>query len=248
MSPLNTYKVPLVKNTFMHEKETRLALADFIATTDKLSMGKKCASFERAFALKQGRKEALLFNSGGSANLAIIQALKNLGHLKNGDRVGFSALTWATNVMPIIQLGLQAVPIDCDPNTLNSMAKTAIPALLKNHCKAFFITNALGLTGDLDMIRKGCKENDILLLEDNCEALGTELFSGKAGNFSLLSSFSFFVAHHMSTIEGGMACTDDPKLADMLRMVRSNGWDRNLSVQRQKYWRNRYKITSKFDS
>lgn len=242
------YKVPLVKNTFIREKETKRALVNFLADSDKLSMGEKCKSFEKAFALMQGRKEALLFSSGSSANLAIIQALKNLGRLKYGDRVGFSSITWSTNVMPIIQLGLEAVPIDCSPETLNSMSEPAISSLIKNQCKAFFITNALGLTGDLEEIRKKCNENGIILLEDNCEALGTELPSGKAGNFGLASSFSFYVAHHISTIEGGMVCTDEPELADMVRMVRSNGWDRNLSAQRQKYWRAKHNITSKFDS
>ena len=68
----------------------------------------------------------------------------------------------------------------------------------------------------------------IILIEDNCESLGTELFTGKTGNFGIASSFSFFVAHHMSTIEGGMVCTDDEEMATMLRIVRANGWDRNL--------------------
>ena len=112
----------------------------------------------------------------------------------------------------------------------------------------FFITNALGLTGDLDAIRSICKERDIILLEDNCECLGTELPSGKSGNFGVVSSFSFFVAHHMSTIEGGMACTDDLELAEMLRIVRANGWDRNLNSQQQRKWRNRFDVKNEFEA
>jgi len=104
--------------------------------------------------------------------------------------------------------------------------------------KALFVTNTLGFTGNLDEIRDCCKENDVILLEDNCESLGTELPSGKAGNFGLAATFSFYVAHHMSTIEGGMVCTDDEDLADMLRIVRANGWDRDLSPARQLKMRN----------
>lgn len=237
-----------MKSAFLHEKETKKALADFITKSDKLSMGSKCFEFEKVFAKKQDRKEAILFNSGGSANLALIQALKNLGRLKNGDNVGFSALTWSTNVMPIIQMGLIPVIIDCDPLTLNVMAKGLEETLRKKELRALFITNALGFAGDLGNIRKVCKRNHIILLEDNCESLGTKLQEEKAGNFGLASTFSFFVAHHMSTIEGGMACTDDAKLAEMMRIVRANGWDRNLTKEQQKEWRTKYKITSEFQS
>ena len=240
------FKVPLVKNALVNDKQARKALASFIIKSEKLSMGDYCISFEKAFAKKQGRKYAVLFNSGGSANLAMLQALKNLGRLKNRDKVGFSALTWSTNVMPILQIGLGAVPIDCDPTTLNSMSKDTIKILKKERCSAFFLTNALGFAGDIHIIEKECIKSGIIVLEDNCEALGTELHQGKTGNFSLGSSFSFFVAHHMSTIEGGMVCTDDHDFAEMLRIVRANGWDRNIHPERQQHWRNKHGIESDF--
>jgi len=232
-----------MKNAFFHESATRTALAEFVAGVGQLSMGSKCREFEAAFAARQGRTQAVLFNSGGSANLAMFQAQKNLGRLKTGDRIGFSAVTWSTNVMPIMQLGFEAIPIDCDPTTLNSMSATALPALIKEKCRAFFLTNVLGLAGDLDLIKKECAAHKIILLEDNCEALGTALPAGTTGNFGLASSFSFFVAHHLSTIEGGMVSTDDREYADMLRIVRANGWDRNLSANRQKIWRKQSRVS-----
>lgn len=235
-----------MKNALANEVVVRHALANFVITANRFSMGNECLKFEKAFAKKQGRKEAILFNSGSSGNLAMLQALKNLGMLKNGDKVGFSALTWATNVMPILQIGLGAIPIDCDTRNLNSMSKHAIPTLETEKCKAFFITNVLGFAGDLETIEKECEKRNIIVLEDNCEALGTELHAGKTGNFSLASSFSFYVAHHMSTIEGGMVCTDDKEFAEMLRIVRANGWDRNLEENRQKYWRKKHSIRSDF--
>lgn len=240
--------IPLMKNTFLNEYETKKALSEFILQAPRLSMDKKCFEFEKAFTEFQNCKEAILFNSGGSANLAIMQALKNLGKLKDGDKVGFSALTWSTNTMPIIQMGLVPVPIDCDPNTINVMSNTLKKLLKEVNLKALFITNALGFVGDLDVIRSVCKKNNVIFLEDNCESLGTELPSGKAGNFGLASSFSFFVAHHMSTVEGGMVCTNDQELAEMLRIVRANGWDRNLSAEQQSKWRKKHNITSEFDA
>lgn len=229
--------IPLMRSTFIHERETLAALSSWLATAPpRLSMGWWCETFEHSFAAWQGRKHAALFNSGASANLALIQSLQNLGRLPYGSLVGFSALTWATNVMPLMQLGCETRAIDVDPRTLNVTSDT-----LADHLRdldALFITNALGYLPDLDRIRDLCNQGNVLLIEDNCESLGSELPSGKAGNFGLASTFSFFVAHHMSTIEGGMVCTDDPELAEMLVMVRANGWDRNLDSERQDYWRN----------
>lgn len=240
--------IPLMKTAFFHEYEAKEALADFIRASDRLSMGEQCFLFEKEFAAFHGLKHAILFNSGGSANLAMFQSFKNLGLLTQGDKVGFSALTWSTNVMPIIQMGFEPVPIDCDPRTLNVMSHNLLAYLQNADLQCFFITNALGFCGDLDVIKKICDEKGILLVEDNCEALGTELLQGQTGTFGKAASFSFFVAHHMSTIEGGMVCTDDDETAEMLRIVRANGWDRNLTAAQQHKWRKEYNIVSEFEA
>lgn len=240
--------IPLMRNAFINEYETKQALAEFILKAQRLSMDSKCFEFEAAFAKYQGRKHAILFNSGGSANLALLQSLKNLSRLKTDDAVGFSALTWSTNTMPIFQMGLQAIPVDCEPATLNVSSSTLEERLRSTELQALFITNALGFAGDLDKIRTICRNRGIILIEDNCEALGTELDGVKAGNFGLASTFSFFVAHHMSTIEGGMICTDDDELAEMLKIVRANGWDRNLTSAEQFKWRKKFGIKSEFEA
>tara|TARA_Y100000310_G_scaffold243147_1_gene247570 strand:+ start:625 stop:1800 length:1176 start_codon:yes stop_codon:yes gene_type:complete len=238
--------IPLMKSTFLNEKETLKDLANYLLQADKLSMGKQCALFEKEFSEFQGSKDAILFNSGGSANLAMLQALKNLGKLKSGDKIGFSALTWSTNVMPIIQLGFIPVPVDCDPITLNVMSSNLLKRLDETELQAFFSTNVLGFAGDLGIIRDICNKKGIIFIEDNCEALGTNLTDGKTGSFGSMASFSFFVAHHMSTIEGGMVCTSDEDLSDMLKIVRANGWDRNLSAAKQHAWRKKHHIESEF--
>ncbi|HCE99156.1 MAG TPA: DegT/DnrJ/EryC1/StrS aminotransferase [Elusimicrobia bacterium] len=237
-----------MKNAFLKEHETKKALADFLLRTTHLSMGDQCLEFEREFAKAQGRKHCVLFNSGASANLALLQALKNMGRLKDGAKVGFSALTWSTNVMPIIQLGMKPVPVDCEPHTLNSMSSNLADTLKKVKLDALFITNALGFAGDLGAIRELCNRNGIILVEDNCESLGTVLPGGKTGNFGIGATFSFFVAHHMSTIEGGAACTNDDELEEMLRMTRANGWDRNLGFARQRKLRDKHAIKSEFEA
>ena len=240
--------IPLMKSTFLEEEKTKKELAKFIINSRKLSMGEVCEEFENQFSKFQGCEDAILFNSGGSANLAIIQTLLNLGKLKSGDKIGFSALTWSTNVMPIIQLGLIPVAIDCDLNKINVTSETIKETIKKEKIKSFFATNVLGLTGDITDINELCEKNNIIFFEDNCESLGTELNNLKAGNFGVASSCSFFVAHHMSTIEGGMVCTNDAEVGEMLRIVRANGWDRNLQPDQQIKWRNKSNIKSEFQA
>lgn len=241
--------IPLMKNAFLREHETKLALAQFIIQSDRLSMNEKCFEFERKFSEWQGRKHGVLFNSGGSANLAMLQALKNLGRLKDGDKIGFSALTWSTNTMPIIQMGFTPIPLDCEIDTLNMSSRNLLDRLLEvSDLKGLFLTNVLGFVSDFEQIKKVCDQRGIILLEDNCESLGTETMFTKAGNLGLGASFSFFVAHHMSTIEGGMVVTDDDEFHEMLIIVRANGWDRNLTSSQQYKWRKKYAIDSEFQA
>ena len=100
----------------------------------------------------------------------------------------------------------------------------------------------------IDEIKKICEEKKIVLVEDNCESLGSIYKGKKLGNFGLASTFSFYVGHHMSTIEGGAVCTDSERLATMLRIVRAHGWDRNLSEKKQTKLRDKHKVNSTFYS
>jgi len=238
--------IKLIKSTFYKEKETKEALIKFLNKSEKLSFGEECNKFERNFAKYQGRKFCIFLNNGSSANLAIIQALLNLKRINKGDDIGFSAVTWSTNVMPLIQLGLNPVPVDIEKNTLNVSSRKLIDSIEKNDIKAFFLTNLLGFCDDIDEIKKVCDKKNIILIEDNCESLGTIYKGKKLGNFSMASTFSFYVGHHMSTIEGGAVCTDDEELAVMLKLVRAHGWDRNLEEQEKNKIRNTFNVFSKF--
>ena len=232
--------IKLKEKTFYNESETKRKLSDFILSAEQLSMGPKCKQFEKEFSEFQGRKYSVLFNSGSSANLALIQALLNLGVLKKGDNIGFSALTWSTNIMPLIQLGLNPVPLDISLKNLNVNSEDLLRS--KKKLKALFITNLLGFSGDLDRIKKICKERKIILIEDNCESLGSELKGKKLGNYGLASTTSFFVGHQFSTIEGGMVCTDNEELYDALSVVREHGWGRRLSERKREILKQKHNI------
>jgi CDP-6-deoxy-D-xylo-4-hexulose-3-dehydrase len=241
-------EIKLIKSTFYNEAQSKAELVEFITQAPILSFAQECQKFERNFSTYQGRDHSVFVNSGSSANLAIIQALLNLGRLKKGDKVGFSTLTWSTNVMPLIQLGLQPIPIDVELDTLNVSSVQLKKVLKKHDLKMVFITNLLGFCDDIDAIAEVCQERKILFVEDNCESLGTVYQGKKLGNFGLASTFSFYVGHHKSTIEGGMVCTDDEELATQLRLVRAHGWDRNLSEQHQAKIRSRFNVNSSFYS
>ena len=222
----NTHPIKLIKSTFYNEQHTKELLTKFITESPVLSMGEQTKKFEALFAQKQGCTHAVFVNSGSSANLILLQALLNIGKLKKGARVGVSALTWATNIMPLFQLGLVPVALDCELNTLNVSSNILADSI--DSIEALFITNVLGFCDDLPEIKRLCEEKGVLLIEDNCESLGSRAGGQLLGNFGLASTFSFFVGHHMSTVEGGMVATDDEALYHALVMCRAHGWDRQL--------------------
>lgn len=237
--------INLIKSSFYEENKTKKKLIKFILNSKIFSMNEQCSLFERKFAKKQNRKYAVFVSSGSMANLVLIQSLLNLGKIKKGDKIAISSLTWATNIMPLIQLGLTPVIIDCELSTLNVSSKN-LKSIENENIKAFFLTNVLGFCDDIDEIKKWCDKKNILLLEDNCESLGSKYKNTLLGNFGLASTFSSFVGHHFSTIEGGMICTDDNNLHNMMLMVRAHGWDRNLDTEKQKEIRKENKIDDFF--
>lgn len=223
-----SYDVPLIRNAFRNDKDIRKKLSEFILNEDRLSMGNQTIRWEKQFSSWHERKYALFVNSGSSANLAMIQSLINIGLLKKGDKVGFTCLTWSTNVMPLIQLGLIPIPIDIELETLNNSLNKIIKVHSENKdLKAIFLTNVLGMSDDIKSISDYCENNNIIVLEDNCESLGSKYKGKLLGNYSLASSVSTFLGHHLSTIEGGFVLTDNEKLYVDLLACRSHGWGRS---------------------
>jgi len=226
----NVYTVPLAGGSFCHPG-IQSKLAEFVKYADRLSYGEVTYGYEKMFAEWNDSRHCVAVNSGSSANLAVIQACLERGDLKIGDYVGVSSLTWSTNVMPIIQLGLLPVPIDVYLDDLNIRSDSFRRANDHFQLRGLFITHLLGLTSkDFDLIVDYCNEASIVLLEDTCESLGTIYKSQKLGTFGLASTFSTFVGHHFSTVEGGLICTDDDELSDILRSVISHGWRRHRST------------------
>jgi CDP-6-deoxy-D-xylo-4-hexulose-3-dehydrase len=235
-------KIKLMEHTFFDESKTKKKLINFISSANKLSMNKKVSEFEIKFSKIINHKYTTMVNSGSSANLTLIQSLRNLGLLKKNDNVAVSSITWSTTVMPLIQLNLNPIPVDINLKTFNCSSSNLLEVLKKHKLKAFFITNAMGFCDDINEIKKICKKRNIILIEDNCESLGSEYKNKKLGSFGLASTHSFFVGHHISSIEGGTISTSSKELSNMIKLVRAHGWTRNLDKITKKNYCKKFKI------
>lgn len=198
--------------------------------TFRTTMWEKTAAFETAFAEAQGRRHAVMVNSGSSADLLIAFALTNraVQVLRPGDEILIPAVTWPTHVWSAMMAGLRIKLIDVNPQTLN-LDPDALERAITPATRALFLVHLLGNPCDMDRIAAIAARHGLILLEDCCEALGAEWRGTRVGNFGSAASFSFFFSHHITTMEGGMIVVDDDQLAYALRVLRGHGWLRNVS-------------------
>lgn len=194
-----------------------------------LTMGAEVAKFERDFASYIGTKYAVMFNSGSSANLGMIAGIKYMkdSQLKIGDRIIVPAVSWSTTYYPINQCGFVIDFVDINKKTLN-LDLDLVASAITPDTKAIFAVNLLGNPAELIKLKKLADENNLILIEDNCESLGAELNGIRTGSFGLAGSHSFFFSHHICTMEGGMVTTNSLELAEAMVSIRAHGWTRGL--------------------
>ena len=193
----------------------------------RYTMGPNVAKFEKEFADKIGSRNAIMTNSGSSANLVGLHALILKQKIKPGSEVIVPAVSWSTTYFPIVQLGLVPVFVDIDINTFNICTKNIVHAITPKTC-AILAVNLLGNPCNLFVLKNICYNHKIELIEDNCESLGATFYEKQTGTFGAFGTFSFFFSHHLQTMEGGMIVTDDDTLADYMRSLRAHGWIRDL--------------------
>ncbi|MCR2092468.1 DegT/DnrJ/EryC1/StrS family aminotransferase [Campylobacter upsaliensis] len=209
--------------------EKELKAIQEVIDSDIFTMGEKVAKFEKDFAKFTGSKYAVMTSSGSTANLIATAALfytKN-SKLKRGDEVIVPAISWSTTYYPLYQYGLKLKFIDVDLYTLNYDLE-ALKEAISDKTKMIVCVNLLGNPNDFDVINAMIKDKDIILLEDNCEAMGATYKGKQAGTFGIVGTFSTFYSHHMATMEGGFVVTDDEELYHILLCLRAHGWTRNL--------------------
>lgn len=200
-----------------------------VIKSNRFTIGPEVEMFEKEFAEYFGSKYAVMVNSGSSANLIAISALvlSDKYDLNPGDEVIVPAVSWATTYTVLHQCGLKLKFIDIDLNTFNLDLNQLKDAISEN-TKAVFAVNLLGNPNDFDKLMIICDENNLILIEDNCESMGATYNGKYAGTFGVCGTFSTFYSHHMATMEGGMILTDDNNLNDIMKSIRSHGWTRNL--------------------
>ena len=196
-----------------------------------ITQGKNVKKFEKNYSDFLGTKYSVMVNSGSSANLLMIAALfytkDKKRKLKRGDEVIVPAIGWSTTYYPLQQYGLKLKFVDVDLHTLNFDVNQLKKAINKK-TKLIFAVNVCGNSNDFSKILEIIKNKNILLIEDNCESLGSKYKNKKTGTFGLMSSSSFYYSHHISTIEGGMISTNDKELYQIMLSLRSHGWIRDL--------------------
>ena len=200
------------------------ALIDFISTSDRYTCGPKVKQFEDAWSKWLGCQHSLFVTSGSAANLLLMAAVKELYKIPDGSKVLVPACTWVTNVSPVFQVGLE--PVFCDVDLYRySFDMDALP---EEDIRIVFITHLLGLNAPVEKLKK--KYPNAIFLEDICESHGVKAPNGmKRGSTGLGGTFSFYYGHHMTTIEGGMVCTDSEELYELMKIKRSHGMARLLS-------------------
>lgn len=200
-----------------------------VLNSNKLTMGPYVQEFEKQFAIKMGKKFAVMTNSGSSANLIATAALcfKRENPLKPGDEVIVPAISWATTYTPLIQYQLKLRFVDVELETLG-LNPNLLEKALTPKTKAVVAVNILGNPCALDKIRNFCDKHHLYLFEDNCESMGAMLGGKYCGTFGDIGTFSSFFSHHISTIEGGICLTDHKELYHLMLSLRSHGWTRDL--------------------
>jgi CDP-6-deoxy-D-xylo-4-hexulose-3-dehydrase len=223
---------PLMRNNLAREDLD--AAIDLLRQDDPvLTQSRNVREFEREWSQWLGCRYSVFVNSGSSANLVTMAALREL---RGAGEVIVPTLTWVSDIASVLQCGFTPVFVDIDPRTLGMDSSEVLERITPN-TRAVFLTHVLGFNALNDRLLHGLSEQGVALIEDVCESHGATHKGRKLGTFGLMSNFSFYYAHHMSTIEGGMVSTDDPDFYEAVRMFRSHGMVREASSEalRQEY-------------
>jgi CDP-4-dehydro-6-deoxyglucose reductase, E1 len=211
------------------------AVIDFLRQDDPiLTQSTNVRAFEAEWSEWLGVKYSVFVNSGSSANLVTLAALKEL---HGGGEIIVPPLTWVSDIAAVLHCGFEPVFVDIDPCTLG-MDTQQVLTRVTPRTRAVFITHVLGFNALTPHMLQELQERNIMLIEDVCEAHGATHEGRKLGTLGLASNFSFYYAHHLSTIEGGMVCTNDESLYEVVRMMRGHGLVREMSsgARKEEYW------------
>ena len=222
---MNNFFLPLMNDNI--DKEDVNSVINFLSSDNipKLTNGPKVVEFENAWGKWLGTQYNLFVNSGASANELTMLAL---AHIVGEGEIIVPPLTWISDISSVLFAGHKLVFVDVNFENL-SFDIDKLKSAINPQTKAIFLTHVLGINGLSDELLEICDNNNILLIEDVCESHGTKFQGCKVGNFGFASNFSFYFAHHMSTIEGGMISTNNWEFYQVCRALRSHGMTREMT-------------------
>tara|TARA_R100000664_G_scaffold27197_1_gene37750 strand:+ start:17033 stop:18226 length:1194 start_codon:yes stop_codon:yes gene_type:complete len=231
----NKFNWPLINDNITDDDKK--CLVDFIMSPNvRFTNGEKVKEFEKAWSDWLGVKHTTFVNSGASANyimMSVVKELKGLGE------VIVPPIGWVSDVAPVVNLGFTPVFVDVDKRNL-ALSVDSVKNAITDKTRAIVLVHALGFNGINDELVKIAKERDIILIEDCCESHGATYKDRKIGTFADMSNFSFYFGHHITTIEGGVLCTDNPKIQEYFKLFRSHGMTREASPELQDKYKERY--------
>jgi CDP-4-dehydro-6-deoxyglucose reductase, E1 len=222
----NNFSWPLINNNIT--QGDKQVLSDFILNTDRFTNGPKVSEFESAWSRWLGVKYSVMVGSGAASNYittSIVRELKG----QTGEII-VPPIGWVSDVSSVINTGFTPVFVDVDLATM-AISYENIKSAINENTKAIVLVHVLGFNGLNDKLIELAKEHDLLLIEDCCEAHGATYKNKKVGSYGDMSCFSFYFGHHMTTIEGGMVCTNNEEIYQLARMFRSHGMTREASKE-----------------
>lgn len=223
-------QTPVLDWPLMQNNITRAdldAVIEFLGQEPVLTQSQQVRAFEKEWSEWLGVKYSVFVNSGASANLITMAACREI--FGPGEIIT-PTLTWVSDVASVLQNGFKPVFADINPRTLG-MDTEEILRLLNSQTRAVFLTHVLGYNALTAQLVEELAARRIPLVEDVCESHGATFTGRKLGTFGVAANFSFYYAHHMSTIEGGMVCTDDRQFYETVRMFRSHGMVRESTSE-----------------
>ena len=227
----SNFKWQLINDSII--ESDKKALTDFINTPNqRFTNGRKVKEFEEKWSEWLGVKHSVFVNSGAMANYLMVALMKET---KGFGEVIVPAIGWVSDISSLVNLGMKPTFVDIDISNF-AMTLESIKNAVTEKTKGIVLCHILGFNAINEQLVDFAKENDLFLIEDCCESHGVTYKGKKAGTFGDVSNFSFYFGHHITTIEGGMVCTNDDELHELCRMYRSHGFTREASVEiQQKY-------------
>jgi CDP-4-dehydro-6-deoxyglucose reductase, E1 len=214
---------PLMENNIT--KEDLDAIIAFLKGNPILTQSNHVRAFEREWSDWLGVKHSVFVNSGASANILTLAAVKEAF---GGGEVIVAPLGWISDIVAVILNAFEPIFVDINPRNL-AMDTDLIIDRISHRTRAVLLTHVQGFCGLSEQLLEVLEQRNILLIEDTCESHGATFRGRKLGTFGAISNFSFYYAHHMSTIEGGMVSTDSDELFEIVRMLRSHGMVREAT-------------------